>query len=109
MKTSIEMANLYNTHSHALRAHHVHPFFFVRGGVGVTKQDRRGREHGSCPTRALFAWLISHQPIVLFSQNKPATSNQQPANSTFLSEQISTSAISHQPNEQAADFVLVRR
>jgi hypothetical protein len=27
-------------------------------------------EHG------LFAWLISHQPAVLFSHNKPATSNQ---------------------------------
>jgi hypothetical protein len=39
----------------------------------------------------LFVWLISHQPAVLFSQNKPAIS-------TFLSEQISTS---HQPNEQA--------
>jgi hypothetical protein len=25
---------------------------------------------------ALFAWLISHQPTVLFSQNKPATSQQ---------------------------------
>jgi ABC-type nickel/cobalt efflux system permease component RcnA len=25
---------------------------------------------------ALFAWLISHQPAVLFSHNKPATSNQ---------------------------------
>jgi hypothetical protein len=24
----------------------------------------------------LFAWLISHQPAVLFSQNKPATSQQ---------------------------------
>jgi hypothetical protein len=24
---------------------------------------------------ALFAWLISHQPAVLLSQNKPATSN----------------------------------
>jgi hypothetical protein len=43
---------------------------------------------------ALFVWLISHQPAVLFSQNKPATS-------TFLSEQIS---ISHQPNERAAVF-----
>jgi hypothetical protein len=32
---------------------------------------------------ALFAWLISHQPAVLFSQNKPAP------------------AISHQPTEQA--------
>jgi hypothetical protein len=35
----------------------------------------------------LFAWLIGHQPTVLFSQNKPAIS-------TFLSEQIS---VSHQP------------
>jgi hypothetical protein len=25
---------------------------------------------------ALFVWLISHQPAVIFSQNKPATSNQ---------------------------------
>jgi hypothetical protein len=25
---------------------------------------------------ALFVWLISHQPTVLFSQNKPATNNQ---------------------------------
>jgi hypothetical protein len=24
----------------------------------------------------VFAWLISHQPAVLFSHNKPATSNQ---------------------------------
>jgi hypothetical protein len=39
---------------------------------------------------ALFVWLISHQPAVFFSQNKPA-------NSTLLSQQISTS---HQPNEQ---------
>jgi hypothetical protein len=41
---------------------------------------------------ALFAWLISHQPTVLFSQNKPATNNQpEPASSILLSEQISTS------------------
>jgi hypothetical protein len=25
---------------------------------------------------SLFAWLISHQPTIFFSQNKPATSNQ---------------------------------
>jgi hypothetical protein len=37
---------------------------------------------------ALFPWLINHQRAVLFSQNKPASS-------TFLSEQISTS---HQPS-----------
>jgi hypothetical protein len=43
----------------------------------------------------LFARLISHQPAVLFSQNESATSNQpQPASSTLLSEQTSTS---HQP------------
>jgi hypothetical protein len=47
---------------------------------------------------ALFVWLISHQPVVLFSQNKPTTSNQ-PA--VRLSQNKSAPAISHQPNEQA--------
>jgi hypothetical protein len=46
----------------------------------------------------LFAWLISHQPAVLFSHNKPATSNQ-PA--VLFSQNKSAPAISHQPNEQA--------
>jgi hypothetical protein len=46
---------------------------------------------------ALFVWLISHQPAVLFSQNKSAASNQ-PA--VFLSQNKSAPAISHQPNEQ---------
>jgi hypothetical protein len=58
---------------------------------------------------ALFAWLISHQPTVLFSQNKPATSNQpEPASSTLLSEQTSTS---HQPpaNRTGCWFVDVHR
>jgi hypothetical protein len=41
------------------------------------------------PKSALFAWLISHQPAVLFSRNKPASSNQ--AKVLFLSEQTSTS------------------
>jgi hypothetical protein len=49
-------------------------------------------------TIAMFAWLISHQPAVLFSQNKPATSNQ-PA--VLFSQNKSAPAISHQPNEQA--------
>jgi hypothetical protein len=49
-------------------------------------------------TDALFAWLISHQPTVLFSQNKPATSNQ-PA--VLFSQKKPAPAISHQPNEQA--------
>jgi hypothetical protein len=48
---------------------------------------------------ALFVWLISHQPAVLFSQNKPATSNQ-PA--VLFSHNKSAPTISHQPNEQAA-------
>jgi hypothetical protein len=39
----------------------------------------------------LFVWLISHQPAVLFYQNKTATSNQP---TIFFSQQISTS---HQP------------
>jgi hypothetical protein len=52
------------------------------------------------PTNALFAWLISHQPAVLFSQNKPATSNQ-PA--VLFSQNKSAPAISHQPTEQTVN------
>jgi hypothetical protein len=52
----------------------------------------------------LFAWLISHQPTVLFSQNKPATSNQ-PA--LLFSQNKPASAISHQPTEQAVQFCIV--
>jgi hypothetical protein len=50
---------------------------------------------------ALFAWLISHQPAVLLSQNKPATSNQ-PA--VLFSQNKPAPAISYQPNEQAVNF-----
>jgi hypothetical protein len=46
---------------------------------------------------SLFVRLISHQPAVLFSQNKPATSNQ---SAVLFSHNKSASAISHQPNEQ---------
>jgi hypothetical protein len=49
---------------------------------------------------ALFVWLISHQPAVLFSQNKSAISNQ-PA--VLFSQSKPAPAISHQPNEQAAN------
>jgi hypothetical protein len=49
-------------------------------------------------TNSLFVRLISHQPAVFFSQNKPATSNQ-PA--VLFSQNKSAPAISHQPNEQA--------
>jgi hypothetical protein len=49
-------------------------------------------------SNALFVWLISHQPAVLFSQNKPAISNQP----TILFSQNKTApAISHLPNEQS--------
>jgi hypothetical protein len=51
--------------------------------------------------RSLFAWLISHQPAVPFSQNKPATSNQ-PA--VLFSQNKPAPAIIHQPNEQAASY-----
>jgi hypothetical protein len=46
----------------------------------------------------LFVWLISHQPTVLFSQNKPAISNQP---TVLFSQNKPAPAISHQPNEQA--------
>jgi hypothetical protein len=42
----------------------------------------------------LFAWLISHEATVLFSQNKSVTSNQ-PA--VLFSQNEPASAISHQP------------
>jgi hypothetical protein len=48
----------------------------------------------------MFIWLISHQPTVLFSQNKPATSNQPVV---LFSQNKSAPAISNQPNEPAAD------
>jgi hypothetical protein len=57
-------------------------------------------------TYALFVWLISHQPTLLFSQNKPATSNQ-PAVLFFQNK--SAPAISHQPNEQADSSMNIYR
>jgi hypothetical protein len=45
-----------------------------------------------------FRWLISHQPIILFSQNKPVTSNQLVV---LFSQNKPTQVISHQPSEQA--------
>jgi hypothetical protein len=48
--------------------------------------------------QSLFAWLISHQPAVLFSHNKPAINNQP---TVLFSQNKSAPAISHQPNEQA--------
>jgi hypothetical protein len=61
--------------------------------------------------------LISHQPAVLFSQNKPATSNQpllfshsKSATSNqaavLFSHSKSAPAISHQPNEQPLNLCI---
>jgi hypothetical protein len=52
----------------------------------------------SRPSCNFFARLISHQPAVLFSQNKPATSNQ-PA--VVFSQNKPAPAISPQLTEQA--------
>jgi hypothetical protein len=48
------------------------------------------------PWSALFVCLISHQPTVLFSQNKPATGNQP---TLLFSQNKPASAISNQPTE----------
>jgi hypothetical protein len=53
---------------------------------------------------ALFVWLISHQPALLFSQNEPAISNQ-PA--VLISQNKLAPAINHQPNED--NVIYLRR
>jgi hypothetical protein len=50
--------------------------------------------------QALFVWLIGHQLAALFSQNKPATSNQPVV---LFSQNKSAVATSHQPNEQTIE------
>jgi hypothetical protein len=45
-------------------------------------------------SNALFVWLISHQPAVLFSQDKSATSNQ----STVLFSQNKSAPVTSQTN-----------
>jgi hypothetical protein len=57
-----------------------------------------------CTTNNLFVRLISHQPAVLFSQNKLVTSNQP---TILFSQNKSAPAISHQPIEQAERFPLL--
>jgi hypothetical protein len=47
-----------------------------------------------CQSSSLFARLISYQPAVLFSQNKPATGNQP---TVLFSQNKPAPAISH-PN-----------
>jgi hypothetical protein len=51
---------------------------------------------------SLLVLLISHQPAVLFTQNKPATSNQPVV---LFSQNKSAPAISHQPNEQTPSWL----
>jgi hypothetical protein len=46
--------------------------------------------------KTLFVWLISNQPVVLFSQNKPAIGNQL---AVLFSQNKTAPAINHQPNE----------
>jgi hypothetical protein len=60
--------------------------------VRERKEEREGES-------ALFVWLISHQPTILFYQNKPVTSNQPVV---LFSQNKSAPAISYQPNEQTA-------
>jgi hypothetical protein len=50
---------------------------------------------------ALFVWLFSHQPALLFSQNKPAISQQY---FPLTTNQHQPSATCHRPNEQAGNF-----
>jgi hypothetical protein len=66
---------------------------FARQGNAATPQSKHLLAHrGRLPSTALFVWLISHQPTVFFSQNKPAISNQP----TILFSQNKTApAISH--------------
>jgi hypothetical protein len=78
-----------------------------RGGGAAWRKRACWLQSGRCeapnPERALcsfFVCLISHQPAVLFSQNKPAITNQ-PA--VLFSQNKPAPAISHQPNEQAGD------
>jgi hypothetical protein len=74
-------------------------------GLKAQEQDRGAElcKEKQQSANALFAWLISRQPTVLFSQNKPATSNQpESASSILLSEQTNTS---HQPPANRTDSV----
>jgi hypothetical protein len=57
------------------------------------------------PTNITFlSEQISHQPTVLFSQNKSATGNQP---TVLFSQNKSASDVSHQPNEHGIQLRLV--
>jgi hypothetical protein len=63
------------------------------------RATRRELTWSNCKICVLFVWLISHQPAVLFSQNKSAISNQP----TVLFSQKPAPDISHQPTEQVPE------
>jgi hypothetical protein len=67
----------------------------------ATKSVLMGLKKANKPTRALFVWLINHQPAVLFSQNKSAISNQ---TTVLFSQNKATPTISHQSTEQVVGF-----
>jgi hypothetical protein len=64
----------------------------------------RNRKLREINVYALFVWLISYQPAVLFSHNKLVTSNQ-PA--VILSQNKSAPATNHHSNEQAVCLAIV--
>jgi hypothetical protein len=70
----------------------VSPWCYFEGSTRRTRSTRP-------PRLPRFVWFISHQPAVLFSQNKPAIRNQ-PA--VLFSQNKPAPAISNQTNEQAA-------
>jgi hypothetical protein len=68
------------------------------GGGGVAPARGTAAPARCGGTNAQFVWLISHQPALLFSQNKSATNNQP---TVLFPQNKSAPAICHQPNEQA--------
>jgi hypothetical protein len=93
LKSSKNFATFQPSPSHLIKYTKRHMFEVVNVGKKLTNHTRAESFES-----ALFVRLISHQPAVLFSQNKSATSNQ-PA--VFFSQNKPAPAISHQPNEQA--------
>jgi hypothetical protein len=67
----------------------------TNSSIDVRLREKKIAEVSTAP----FAWLISHQPALLFFQNKPATFNQP---TVLFSQNKPASAISYQPNEPVA-------
>jgi hypothetical protein len=58
-------------------------------------------KRGTWPS--LFVWLFSHQPAVLFSQNKSAISNQPTL--LFFRNKSAPAIVSHRQNEQTTNWI----